>query len=68
MLLAPMPGAVVSVEVAVGDKVSSGSSLMVLEAMKMQQSLLSTVDGVVKAINIAAGDTVEDEQILIEFE
>eukprot|EP01061_Rhynchopus_euleeides_P034161 TRINITY_DN57890_c0_g1_i1.p1 TRINITY_DN57890_c0_g1~~TRINITY_DN57890_c0_g1_i1.p1 ORF type:complete len:705 (+),score=342.45 TRINITY_DN57890_c0_g1_i1:46-2115(+) len=68
MLLAPMPGAVVSVAVEVGQKVNSGETLLVLEAMKMQQSLLSTIDGVVKSVNIKAEDTVEDEQILIEFE
>ena len=68
MLVAPMPGAVVSVDVEVGQKVAAGSSLMVLEAMKMQQALPSPVDGVVKAVNIKAGETVEDEQVLIEFE
>eukprot|EP01064_Diplonema_japonicum_P020917 TRINITY_DN30483_c0_g1_i1.p1 TRINITY_DN30483_c0_g1~~TRINITY_DN30483_c0_g1_i1.p1 ORF type:complete len:691 (+),score=191.83 TRINITY_DN30483_c0_g1_i1:49-2121(+) len=68
MLIAPMPGAVVKVAVEVGQTINSGSELLILEAMKMQQSLLSQIDGVVKAVHIKAGDTIQDEQVLIEFE
>ena len=63
-----MPGQVVSVAVKEGDSVNAGSELLILEAMKMQQSLLSTIDGVVKSVNVKAGETIADEQILIEFE
>ncbi|KAJ9453560.1 Propionyl-CoA carboxylase alpha chain [Diplonema papillatum] len=68
LLLAPMPGAVVKVCASVGQKIVVGEELVILEAMKMQQSLISPVDAVVKKVNVQAGDAVEDEQILIEFE
>jgi len=67
-ILAPMPGAVVEVKVKVGDKVPAGGVVCVLEAMKMQQSLTSVVDGVVKAVNIEPGAIVDENQSLIAFE
>lgn len=67
-ILAPMPGAVVDVKVKVGDKVPAGGVVCVLEAMKMQQSLTSLVDGVVKAVHIEPGAIVDENQNLISFE
>eukprot|EP01062_Namystynia_karyoxenos_P058834 TRINITY_DN502_c0_g1_i2.p1 TRINITY_DN502_c0_g1~~TRINITY_DN502_c0_g1_i2.p1 ORF type:complete len:735 (+),score=278.22 TRINITY_DN502_c0_g1_i2:105-2207(+) len=68
LVQAPMPGAVVDVNVKVGDKVASGGVVCVLEAMKMQQALMAERDGVVKAVAIKKGDTVEEFQTLVEFE
>jgi biotin carboxyl carrier protein len=68
ILRAPMPGQVRSVEVAVGDLVRKGQTLLLLEAMKMEIRIQSPVDGAVAALPIAAGQQVEREQVLIEIE
>ncbi len=65
---APMPGMIVEVKCKVGDKVSAGDEVLILEAMKMQNPLTSPIDGVVKAINVKPGDKVESEDILIVIE
>ncbi|KAG1651228.1 Hydroxymethylglutaryl-CoA lyase, mitochondrial [Nymphon striatum] len=59
-LVAPMPGAVVAVEVNVGDEVKEGDALVVVEAMKMEHSILAPKDGTVKEIYYGVGDQVED--------
>ena len=64
---APMPGLVLSVNVAVGQQLSKGDSLLVLEAMKMENMLKSTTEGVIKKICVEKGDKVEKNQVLIEF-
>lgn len=65
---APMPGLVLDINVKVGDTVSKGDAVMILEAMKMENMLKSSGDGVVKSINIKQGEAVEKNQVLIEFE
>lgn len=67
-LLSPMPGTVISIDVAVGDMVAAGQSCAVVEAMKMQNSLAISRDGKVKAIHVKAGDTVADEDVILELE
>jgi geranyl-CoA carboxylase alpha subunit len=62
---APMPGQIVEVSVAVGDAVSEGQTLLVLEAMKMQQPVKADFDGVVSELNVSAGDQVSDGQVLV---
>lgn len=64
---APMPGLVLSVSVAVGQQVAKGDSLLVLEAMKMENLLKSTTEGIIKKICVSTGDKVEKNQVLIEF-
>ncbi|VDP76089.1 unnamed protein product [Echinostoma caproni] len=66
--IAPMPGLVRSVAVKVGDRVSDGQELCVLEAMKMQNSLSAGRSGVVKKVNFKAGDTVGDGDVIVELE
>jgi propionyl-CoA carboxylase alpha chain len=68
MCIAPMPGLVKSVAVKVGDRVSVGQELCVLEAMKMQNSLPAGKSGVVKKVNFKAGETVGDGDIIVELE
>jgi len=68
IILSPMPGVVKSVSVQVGDKVGEGQECAVVEAMKMQNSLASGVTGVVKAVHVKAGATVEEEEVLVEIE
>uniref|UniRef100_A0A0K0DJK0 Propionyl-CoA carboxylase alpha chain, mitochondrial n=1 Tax=Angiostrongylus cantonensis TaxID=6313 RepID=A0A0K0DJK0_ANGCA len=65
---APMPGAIKSVTVKVGDMVSEGQEVVVMEAMKMQNSLHAGKTGKVKAINVKVGDTVDEGQVLLELE
>ncbi len=68
LIKAPMPGVVLSVNVKVGQEVSEDDPLIVLEAMKMESSLVSPCDGVVKNLLVANGNTVDKGQLLIEFE
>jgi pyruvate carboxylase subunit B len=64
-VIAPMPGMVVQFEVKVGDRVKEGDVLVILEAMKMQNNLTSSMDGVVKALKVAPGASVEKDQVLL---
>ena len=66
-LVAPMPGLIVRVQVQVGDDVQGGASLVVMEAMKMENELRATSAGTVRAIHVAAGHTVDKGAILIEL-
>ncbi|MRG73707.1 acetyl-CoA carboxylase biotin carboxylase subunit [Alphaproteobacteria bacterium HT1-32] len=68
MVLSPMPGLLSSLAVEEGDSVESGQILCVIEAMKMENVIRSTVDGVVTKINAAAGDSLAVDQVIIEFE
>ena len=65
LVLSPMPGQVISVSVAVGDRVAAGDVLLVVEAMKMEHSITAPRSGLVTAINCAAGDRVDDDVELI---
>jgi 3-methylcrotonyl-CoA carboxylase alpha subunit len=64
-LTAPMPGRVIQLLVAPGDSVRQGQALMVIEAMKMEHTIAAPRDGVVQAVNYAAGDPVEEGAELI---
>lgn len=65
---APMPGMVLKVLVSPGDQVSKGTPMLVLEAMKMENNIKAEADGVVKHVSINEGQSVEKNQLLIEFE
>jgi acetyl-CoA/propionyl-CoA carboxylase biotin carboxyl carrier protein len=65
---APMQSTVVKLAVAVGDKVVEGDQILVLEAMKMEQSITSPRNGAIKAVKVAVGETVPSGTVLIEFE
>jgi biotin carboxyl carrier protein len=65
LLQAPMPGKVIEIKVAVGDSVSKGQALVIIEAMKMQNELTTPIDGVVKEVAVKVGDTTEAGQKLI---
>ena len=68
LIKAPMPGVVLGVNVEVGQTVSEDDALLILEAMKMESTLVSPSNGVVKNIAASSGETVEKGQLLIEFE
>ncbi len=63
-----MPATVVRVAVAAGDRVTAGSELVVLEAMKMQTVVTAPADGVVSRVAVAEGDQVSREQRLVEVD
>jgi propionyl-CoA carboxylase alpha chain len=67
MVLSPMPGLVVSIDVATGQEVKTGEIVAVLEAMKMQNIIRAERDGTVKAVNAKAGDSVAADELLVEF-
>ncbi|GAB1436430.1 acetyl/propionyl/methylcrotonyl-CoA carboxylase subunit alpha [Sphaerotilus sulfidivorans] len=68
MLLSPMPGLLVQVPVAVGQKVQAGERLAVIEAMKMENILVAAQDCVVKEIRAAVGESLSVDQQIIIFE
>ncbi len=67
-VVAPMPGLVVRVQVAVGDRVEAGQGVVVMEAMKMENELRAPAAGVVRAIMAEPGTAVEKGARLIEFD
>ena len=67
-LAAPMPGLVRSVNIAEGESVVKGQTLLVLEAMKMEIRIQAPFEGVVKSLAVRVGQTVEREQILVVLE
>ncbi len=67
MVLSPMPGLVVSMDVELGQEVKAGEPVCVVEAMKMQNIIRAEADGVVKSVNAKAGDPVAADEILVEF-
>jgi propionyl-CoA carboxylase alpha chain len=68
MLLCPMPGLIVKVDVEVGQEVQEGQALCTVEAMKMENILRAERKGVVSKINAAAGDSLAVDDIIMEFE
>ncbi|MEY4415149.1 MAG: hypothetical protein RIQ53_2442, partial [Pseudomonadota bacterium] len=67
-LLSPMPGLLVQVAVSVGQKVLAGERLAVIEAMKMENILVASQDGVVKEIRAGQGESLAVDQPIIAFE
>lgn len=65
---APLPGSIFKLKVAVGDVVKKDDVLLIMEAMKMENNILSEKDGVVKYIKVEVGDTVLQEDLLMELE
>ncbi len=64
----PMPGRVVKILVAVGDRVASGDPLLVIEAMKMESRVPAPIDGTVAAILAAEGDNVKPDETVLQLE
>ena len=68
LLLCPMPGLIVKINVEVGDEVQDGQALCTVEAMKMENILRADRKGVVSKVNAAAGDSLSVDAVIMEFE
>jgi biotin carboxyl carrier protein len=64
----PMPGKVVKFLVQEGQKVKAGQGLVIVEAMKMENEIKSTIEAIVKRVNFSAGDLVNLGDVIIELE
>ena len=67
-ITSPMPGRVISLDVAEGDKVTKGQKLVTLEAMKMEHTLIAPRDGIVAELHVTPGDQVADGTLLLSLE
>ena len=67
MIISPMPGLVVSMDVEVGQQVREGEIVCVIEAMKMQNIIRAEREGVVKVVSAKGGDSVAADEVLVEF-
>ena len=68
LLLCPMPGLVVKINVAAGDEVQEGQALATVEAMKMENILRAERKGVVKSVSAEAGQSLKVDDVIMEFE
>jgi biotin carboxyl carrier protein len=66
-VLSFMPGTVGDIKVKVGDKVKTGQLLMIFSAMKMNNKILAPVSGTVNKINVATGDNLPKNSVMIEI-
>ena len=67
-LKAPMPGLVLDIATKEGETVKKGDTLLILEAMKMENAIKSPTDGVIKNIAINKGEAIEKNQVILNFE
>jgi propionyl-CoA carboxylase alpha chain len=67
LVLSPMPGLMVAVEVKPGQEVKSGEIVAIIEAMKMQNIIKAERDGVVKSVNVKPGESVAADEVLVEL-
>ncbi len=62
----PMPGTVVRIKVKVGDKVEAGDTVLIVEAMKMENEVHTQISGVVEKIYVSEGDSVNPDEVLVQ--
>ncbi len=67
-IVAPIPGVVLSLDVKVGDTIKVGDRLLVLEAMKMENNIVSEKAGTITAVNVSVGQQVLQNETMIELE
>ena len=65
---APMPGLVLEIAVTDGQEVREGDKLLILEAMKMENSIMIQTNAIIKKVSVSAGQAVEKGQVLVELE
>lgn len=68
VIKASMPGSVLSLDVAEGDHVTSGQTLLVMESMKMETTIVAPRDGVIAALHTGAGQTFDKDALLVTLE
>ncbi len=67
-LVTQMPGKVVKILKKNGDEVKQGETLLILEAMKMENEIKAGIDGVIESINVSEGDNIESGHVMIELD
>lgn len=67
-IVAPIPGVILSIDIKVGDTIKEGDRLLVLEAMKMENNIVSEKTGLITAVNIKEGQQVLQNEVMIELE
>ena len=67
-IVAPMPGIIVSIACKLGDPVRAGQTVVVMEAMKMENNLVAPRDGKIKSLDVAPGAEVNQGQVLVQLE
>ncbi len=67
-LVTDMPGKIVKLMTNIGDEVKKGDTLLILEAMKMENEIKAGMDGTVKSINVEAGQAIESGFLMMELE
>lgn len=65
---APMPGTILSIQVEMGQRIKKGDLILVLEAMKMENEIMATEDGIVHRLLVKTGDSVATNDILVTLE
>jgi glutaconyl-CoA/methylmalonyl-CoA decarboxylase subunit gamma len=65
---APLPGTIIQVFVKPGDKVTMGQKVLTMEAMKMENNVMSEKDGIIRVVNVKPGQTVMQNDVLVEIE
>ncbi len=65
---APMRGTIVKVPVKTGDKIQAGTTVLVLETMKMENAIASPIAGIVRSVQVSVGDSVNAEDVLVVIE
>ncbi len=67
-ILSPLPGSIFSINIKVGDTIKEGDSMLILEAMKMENDITAEKSGIVSAIHVSVGQQVLQNDLLIELE
>lgn len=67
-VMAPLPGTILEIHVKPGDQIKKGQNIITMEAMKMENNVLAEKEGTVKAVKVAQGDSVLQDDLLIEME
>ena len=65
---APLPGVIIDVKVKVGDTIEAGDTVVILEAMKMNNNLTAECSGTVVAVNVQPGNSVMEDDVLVEIQ
>jgi len=66
-IIAPLPGVILDIKIGVGDEIKAGQTVLIMEAMKMENEIASEIDGVVKEIKFRKEDAVLEGDVLVEL-